>query len=152
VFHTVNFKNASKTAGWRMARGLSAAYRLHAAHCIEIAGQTADSESKLSLLNMARAWVLLAHQAEKNSETVLYEFPRPVSRASPNSAFDPEAIEAMSRAYRGACHTLGLADRDDALNKMVAQYLITLAQTGMRSPTDLYAATVKEFKSRNTGS
>ena len=57
------------------ARELPAAYRLHAAHCVEIAGveiaaSTADIENKLTLLNMARAWPLLAEQAEKNSETV----------------------------------------------------------------------------------
>jgi hypothetical protein len=52
------------------ARELSATYRLHATHCIEVAGKSADLENKLSLLNMARAWVLLAEQAEKNSENV----------------------------------------------------------------------------------
>ena len=52
------------------ARELPAAYRLHAAHCVEIAASTADIENKLTLLNMACAWPLLAEQAEKNSETV----------------------------------------------------------------------------------
>jgi hypothetical protein len=47
------------------ARELPAAYRLHAAHCVEIAASTADIENKLTLLNMARAWPLLAEQAEK---------------------------------------------------------------------------------------
>jgi hypothetical protein len=35
-----------------------------------MAASTADIENKLTLLNMARAWPLLAEQAEKNSETV----------------------------------------------------------------------------------
>jgi hypothetical protein len=34
---------------------------------------TADSESKLALLNMARAWVLVARQTEKNFETKISE-------------------------------------------------------------------------------
>jgi hypothetical protein len=51
-------------------RELSATYWLYAAHCIEVAGKSADLGNKLSLLNMARAWVLLAEQAEKNSENV----------------------------------------------------------------------------------
>jgi hypothetical protein len=46
------------------ANELPAAYRLHAAHCLEIAVQSADSENKVSLLNMAHAWLLLAEQAE----------------------------------------------------------------------------------------
>jgi hypothetical protein len=52
------------------ARELSATYWLHATHCIEVAGKSADLGNKLSLLNMARAWMLLAEQAEKNSENV----------------------------------------------------------------------------------
>jgi len=47
------------------ARELLAAYRLHAAHCVEIAANTSDIENKLTLLSMARAWLLLAEQAEK---------------------------------------------------------------------------------------
>jgi hypothetical protein len=64
-----------------MASGLSAAYRLHAAHCVEIAGQTADSESKIALLNMAHAWVLLARQAEKNFETKISETVAPKAQS-----------------------------------------------------------------------
>ena len=47
------------------ARELPAAYRLHAARCVEMAASTADIENKLTLLNMARAWPLLAEQAGK---------------------------------------------------------------------------------------
>jgi hypothetical protein len=42
-----------------------ATYRLHAAHCTEIAAKTADIKNKLTLLDMARAWLLLAEQAER---------------------------------------------------------------------------------------
>jgi hypothetical protein len=44
---------------------LSAAYRIHAAYCTEIAARTADRENRLTLLNMACAWLLLTEQAEK---------------------------------------------------------------------------------------
>jgi hypothetical protein len=44
------------------ARELPAAYRLHAARCVEMAASTADIETELTLLNMARAWPLLAEQ------------------------------------------------------------------------------------------
>ncbi len=46
-----------------------AAYRLHAAHCAEIAQRTSDRERRVSLLKMSRAWLRLAELAEKNSET-----------------------------------------------------------------------------------
>jgi hypothetical protein len=48
-----------------------AAYRLHSAQCAEIAQRSQDPEVKLSLLTMAQAWLMLADQAMKNSETVL---------------------------------------------------------------------------------
>ena len=60
---------------------LSAAYRLHAAHCTEIAARTADRENRLTLLSMARAWLLLAEQAEKNNETIVCETPGPTKQA-----------------------------------------------------------------------
>ena len=51
-------------------------YRRNAAKCVEIAQRTSDVESRLALLDMAQAWLALAEQAMKNSETVLvYETP-----------------------------------------------------------------------------
>jgi hypothetical protein len=56
-----------------------AAYRLHSAQCTEIAQRSQDPEIKLALLTMAQAWLMLADQAIKNSETVLvYETPTPI--------------------------------------------------------------------------
>ena len=50
-------------------------YRLYAARCIRIA-QDLELDGKLILLDMAQAWLRLAEQAEKNSETALvYETP-----------------------------------------------------------------------------
>jgi len=75
--------------------------------------------------------------------------PHVVSRTSPpDQPFDLEAIEAVSRTYQAACRKLGLADRDDASNEIVAQHVIELAQTGVRNPTALYRLTVKEFKNK----
>ncbi len=57
-------------------------YRLYAANCIESA-QGLDPERKLALLRVAQAWLNLADQVAKNSETTLvYEtpLPREVSR------------------------------------------------------------------------
>ena len=54
-------------------------YRAHAAECVRLAQQTADPQSKGSLLDMARAWLALITQSEKNSEvaTLVYETPEP---------------------------------------------------------------------------
>jgi hypothetical protein len=50
---------------------IGAKYRLHAAHCIDIARRISDARSRLALLAMAQSWLALAEQAIKNSETVL---------------------------------------------------------------------------------
>jgi len=53
-------------------------YRAHAAECVRLAQQTSDPQSKSSLLDMARAWLVLVTQNEKNSQTTLvYETPEP---------------------------------------------------------------------------
>jgi hypothetical protein len=49
----------------------AAAYRLNATKCVEIAHKSADSAMRLTLLEMAQAWLKLAEQAVKNSETIL---------------------------------------------------------------------------------
>jgi hypothetical protein len=57
---------------------LVARYRLHAAHCVELAERISDAEGRLALLVMAKSLLALAEQAVKNSETVLVcETPMP---------------------------------------------------------------------------
>ncbi len=57
-------------------------YRTHAAQCIKLAQSIGELAGKLSLLDMAQAWIALAEQAEKNGETVLvYETPMAPSRS-----------------------------------------------------------------------
>jgi hypothetical protein len=65
--------------GERMAANeFASRYRLHAAHCVELAELISDAEGRLGLLAMAQSWLALAEQAIKNSETVLvYETPIP---------------------------------------------------------------------------
>jgi hypothetical protein len=72
----------------------TAAYRLHAAHCLDLAHRASDSENRLLFLAMARAWLKLAEQAIKNSETVLV-YETPVQR-SVTSAFGGKADIANS--------------------------------------------------------
>ena len=54
-------------------------YRAHAAECVRLAQKTNDPQSKSSLLDMARAWIALVTQGEKNSEapTLVYQTPEP---------------------------------------------------------------------------
>jgi hypothetical protein len=58
------------------ANEFASRYRLHAAHCVELAARISDAEGRLALLAMAKSWLALAEQAVKNSETALaYEIP-----------------------------------------------------------------------------
>jgi len=55
-------------------------YQQSATKCVQLAQTTSDLQAKLTLLEMARAWLALAEQAIKNSETVLiYEPPCPAA-------------------------------------------------------------------------
>ena len=58
---------------------LAAAYRLNAAKCVDVARRSSNLEARRALLVMAQAWLTLAEQAIKNSETVLV-YETPVSR------------------------------------------------------------------------
>jgi hypothetical protein len=64
---TVSFDGVGRV----LRDGQNAIYRAHAERCVEVAQRTADSEAKLALLEMARAWLTLAVQNNKNSQTAL---------------------------------------------------------------------------------
>jgi hypothetical protein len=51
-------------------------YRRNAIDCLRISENTSDADSRAALLELARAWQLLAEQADRNSRTdVVYETP-----------------------------------------------------------------------------
>jgi hypothetical protein len=52
----------------------------------------------------------------------------PITPFLRDEAFDPEAVEAMARAFLAACRALGLADRGDPLSEIVAKHLINREQ------------------------
>ena len=54
---------------WMSGSEKVAAYRLHAAHCAEIAQRSSDPDARASLTKMSMAWQRLADLAEKNSES-----------------------------------------------------------------------------------
>jgi hypothetical protein len=69
-------------------------YRLYASHCVEIAQETANPDRKAALLVMAQAWLVLADQAEKNSDVVLvYETPMAKLSATPDQHIAPQQPE-----------------------------------------------------------
>jgi hypothetical protein len=51
----------------------------------------------------------------------------PITPFLRDEAFDPEAV-ATARAFLAACRALGLADRGDPLNEIVAKHLINTEQ------------------------
>ena len=55
------------------------------------------------------------------------------------SAFEPEAVAAMTAAYEDALRVLQLVDRQDPLTEVVARKIIEVAQLGERDPIRLRA-------------
>jgi hypothetical protein len=49
-----------------LAAELTAAFRLYATRCIEIAQDLPDAQRRAALLTMAQAWFALADQVERN--------------------------------------------------------------------------------------
>jgi hypothetical protein len=60
-----------------------AAYRLHAAHCAEIAQRSSNPDARASLTKMSMVWLRLAELAQKNSEA---QEPNAERARSPQSA------------------------------------------------------------------
>ena len=56
----------------------------------------------------------------------------PITPFLSGQTFQPEIIEVMAQAFRASCQTLGLADRDDPMNEIVARKIIEIAKTGER--------------------
>ena len=71
----------------------------------------------------------------------------PITPFLQGQEFDPELITAMANAFDATCEALGLSDRGDRLNELIAQKIINLAQKGLRNPTALSSAALKELKS-----
>jgi hypothetical protein len=66
------------------------------------------------------------------------------------SAFDPETKRIMGVAFEQVRVALGLADRGDLANEVVAKRIIVLAKAGERNPDLLCEAVLKEFREQCT--
>jgi hypothetical protein len=71
----------------------------------------------------------------------------PITPFLQGQAFDPELITAMGKAFDATCEALGLSDRGDRTNELIAQKIIEFAQRGLRNPVVLSSAALKELKS-----
>jgi len=66
-----------------------------------------------------------------------------ISKFLDGHVFDPDTVQTMSEALAGASRSLGLADRDDAVTRLVAMRIIELARNGERDAERLTAAALE---------
>lgn len=70
------------------SRDTAREYRLRAQHCLDIATDMDSCTTRMVLLDMAQAWMLLADQADRNQTTdVVYE--TPPANSAPRPQADP---------------------------------------------------------------
>ena len=125
----------------------------HAEECARKAAQERDgTRSQQDFLNLQKHWLDLARSfrgGERLSDVIDAADGKARASITPflrDQAFDPETIEAMGKAFVTTCETLGLSERDDALTRLVAEKVIELTQRGLKNPTALHLAVIKEFK------
>jgi hypothetical protein len=68
-----------------------------------------------------------------------------IGRLLQNLAFNQDGIERLSAAYEDALRALHISDRDDPINKIIAQRIIEGARTGVRDPNVLCRMAVKDL-------
>ena len=73
--------------------------------------------------------------------------PVPIIPLLQGRAYGPEDIKVMSTAFAGALNALGLMDRGDPLNELVARKIIEIAKTGERNPSRLRDRALKSLQS-----
>ena len=126
----------------------------HAEDCArKAAAQPDGSTLKQDFLYLAKNWRSLARSYQLGEQ--LTDFTKETKRQASapitpflrGQAFDPETIEAMGKAFVTTCEKLGFSERDDALTELVARNIIAFAQRGLKNPTALHLAAMKEFKS-----
>jgi hypothetical protein len=62
---------------------------------------------------------------------------------SHDHAFDPDEAAVLVTAFKEACRSLGLAERDDAATLLVAKTIIDFAKQGERDVKTLRDAAIK---------
>jgi hypothetical protein len=128
----------------------------HADDCArKAAAQPDGSRLKQDCLYLEKSWRSLAKSFQLGEQLTDFnnETKRrtgaPITPFLRGQAFDPEMIEVMGKAFAITCEKLGLSQRDYALTELVAHNIIKFAQRGLRNPTALHLAAIKEFKSES---
>jgi hypothetical protein len=62
-----------------------------------------------------------------------------------NLAFNQEEVERLAAAYEEALRALHISDRDDPINKVIAQRIIEGARAGERDPNTLCQMAIKDL-------
>ena len=124
----------------------------HAEDCARKAAEQPDgSRLKQDFLNLEKRWRDLSrgfHLGERPTDFINEanrKASAPITPFLQNQAFDPETVQAMANALVTTCEALGLSDRDDAMTQLVAEKIIELAKRGLKNPTALRLAAIKEF-------
>jgi hypothetical protein len=60
-----------------------------------------------------------------------------IYRLIANGSFDPDTIEAMTKAYEAALTDLRLVDRNDPLTELIAKSIVGVAGMGERDPNKI---------------
>jgi hypothetical protein len=68
-----------------------------------------------------------------------------IYRLLKDTTFEPEAVQAMGRAYEDLLSDLGLADRNDPFTEIVAKEIIKIASRGVHSATEIRALVLTAF-------
>ena len=71
----------------------------------------------------------------------------PIYRMLDGGAFDPTAVNAMTRAYEQAIAALDLADRSDPICELIAKRIIEHGRRGERDPIRLCQVVLEELRS-----
>jgi hypothetical protein len=129
-------------------------YLEHAEDCArKAAAQPDGSDLKEDFLKLEKQWMSLAQSAQLNERSTDFTDEPKRTASEPiipflrAQAFDPETVEAMGKALVATCESLGLSDHNVAMTKLVAEKIIELAQRGIKQPTALHLAAMKDFRS-----
>jgi hypothetical protein len=129
-------------------------YLEHAEDCArKAAAQPDGSDLKEGFLKLEKQWMSLAQSAQLNERSTDFTDEPKRTASEPiipflrAQAFDPETVEAMGKALVATCESLGLSDHNVAMTKLVAEKIIELAQRGIKQPTALHLAAMKDFRS-----
>ena len=69
----------------------------------------------------------------------------PIHRLIQNLSFNQDDIERLAKAYEEALRALHISDRDDPINKVIAQRIIEGTRAGERDPNILCQMAIKDL-------